>query len=76
MVAHIYPGGSAKVDQTNAGGGRWIVQHIVEQLTIRALLIKTVNQRLQFDTSDYQPVKPMSFQEAIKLLLDTPLPQH
>jgi hypothetical protein len=39
-------------------------------------MVKTVNQRLQFDTSDYQPVKAMSFQEAIKLLLDTPLPQH
>jgi hypothetical protein len=76
MVAHIYPGGTAKIDQTNAGGDRWMVQHIVEQLTIRALMVKTVNQRLQFDTSDYQPVKAMSFQEAIKLLLDTPLPQH
>jgi len=76
MVAHIYPGGSAKVDQTNAMGQRWIVHHIVEQLTIRALLVKTVNQHLQFDTSDYQAVKAMSFQEAIKTLLDTPLPQH
>jgi hypothetical protein len=76
MVAHIYPGGTAKVDQVNAVGQRWIVRHIVEQLTIRALLVKTVNQRLQFDTSEYQPVKPMTFQEAIKILLDTPLPQH
>jgi hypothetical protein len=76
MVAHLYPGGTAKVDQVNAGGDRWIVRHIIEQLTIRALLVKTVNQRLQFDTSDYEPVKPMSFQEAIKMLLDTPLPQR
>ena len=29
MVAHIYPGGTAKVDQVNAGGDRWIVKHIV-----------------------------------------------
>ncbi|HKO19360.1 MAG TPA: hypothetical protein VJU82_10790 [Acidobacteriaceae bacterium] len=76
MVAHIYAGGTAKVDQANAIGQRWIVRHIVEQLTIRALLVKTVNQRLQFDTSDYQAVKAMNFQEAIKMLLDTPLPQH
>lgn len=76
MVAHIYPGGTAKVDQVDADGQRWIVQHIVEQLTVRALMVKTVNQRLQFDTSDYQPVKPMSAQEAVKLLLDTPLSQH
>jgi hypothetical protein len=76
MVAHIYPGGRVKVDQTDAGGERWIVKHIEEQLTIRALLFKTVNQRLQFDTAEYQPVKAMSFQEAIKMLLDTPLPPH
>lgn len=76
MVAHIYPGGSAKADQTDAGGERWIVKHIEEQLTIRALLFKTVNQRLQFDTADYQAVRAMSFQDAIKILLDTPLPQH
>jgi len=76
MVAHIYPGGTAKADQVNAGGQRWIVQHITEQITVRALLVKTVNQRLQFDTSEYQPVKSMSVPEAVKMLLDTPLPQH
>jgi len=76
MVAHIYPGGTAKVDQVNAGGQRWIVQHIVEQITVRALMVKTINQRVQFDTSDYQVVKAMSVQEAVKLLLDTPLPQR
>lgn len=76
MVAHLYPGGTAKVDQTDASGDRWVVQHIVEQLTVRALLVKTVNQRLQFDTSEYQAVKRMSVPEAVKLLLDTPLPQH
>jgi hypothetical protein len=74
MVAHLYPGATAKVDQVNAGGERWIVQHIVEQLTLRALIVKTVNQRLQFDTSDYRQVKPMSMPDAVKLLLDTPLP--
>ena len=76
MVAHLYPGGTAKVDQTNAAGERWIVQHIVEQISLRALLLKSMNQRLQFDTSDYQQISPMSVPEAIKLLLDTPLPPH
>jgi hypothetical protein len=76
MVAHLYPGGTAKVDQTSASGQRWIVSHAVEQLSLRALMLKSINQRLQFDTSDYQPVKPMPVPEAVKLLLDTPLPQH
>lgn len=76
MVAHIYPGGTTKIDQVNAAGNRWIVQHIVEKITVRALMVKTINQRLQFDTADYQPVKSMSVPEAVKLLLDTPLPQR
>ena len=76
MVAHIYPGGTVKLQQTNAVGQRWIVEHIVEQLTLRALMVKNVKQRLVFDAADFQPVKAMSYQQAIKILLDTPLPSH
>ena len=74
MLAHIYPGGKVHLEQTNAGGERWIVEHIVENLTVRAVMVKTVRQRLVFDTSSFQTVKPMSYQDAIKLLLETPLP--
>ena len=74
MVAHLYPGGTITLQQINAGGERWIVEHIVEQLTVRALMVKNVKQRLIFDTSDYHPVAPMTYQQAIKALLDTPLP--
>lgn len=76
MVAHLYPGGTTKVDQVNATGNRWVVQHILEKISVRALMVKTINQRLQFDTGEYQTVKPMTVSEAVKLLLDTPLPQH
>jgi len=76
MVAHLYPGGTTKVDQVNAAGNRWVVQHIVEKISVRALMVKTINQRLQFDTGEYQPVKSMTVSEAVKLLLDTPLPRH
>ena len=73
MVAHIYPGGKVMLEQTNAGGQRWIVQHVVEQVTLRALIVKSVKQQLVFDTSDFQQIKPMSYQEAIKVLLNTPV---
>jgi hypothetical protein len=76
MVAHIYPGGTVTLQQTNAAGQRWIVEHIVEQLTLRALMVKNVKQRLVYDTAEFQPVKAMSYQQAIKILLDTPLPLH
>lgn len=76
MVAHIYPGGTVTLHQRNVGGERWIVEHIVEQLTLRALMVKNVKQRLVFDTADFQPVASMSYQQAIKMLLDTQLPSH
>jgi hypothetical protein len=76
LVAHLYPGGKVLVQQTNVAGDRWIVEHIDEQITLRALMVKTVKQRLVYDTFNYQPVPPMSYQQAIKVLLDTPLPNH
>lgn len=76
MLAHLYPGGTVALDQTGVAGERWIVEHVVEQLTVRALMVKTVKQRLVFDTSEYKQEPAMSYQEAIKLLLATPLPQH
>jgi hypothetical protein len=76
MVAHIYPGGTVRLQQTNAGGQRWIVEHIVEQLTLRALMVKNVKQSLVFDTADFRPMPAMKYQQAVKMLLDTPLPSH
>lgn len=76
MVAHIYPGGTVTVEQANVSGERWVVSHIVEQLTLRALMVKTVRQRLVFDTASYQEVPAMTYQQAVKMLLDTPLPAH
>jgi len=76
MIAHIYPGGTVTVEQTRVGDKRWIVNHIVEQLTVRALMVKNVKQRLVFDTWDVQQVDSMSYKQAIRILLDTPLPAH
>lgn len=74
LLAHIYPGGTAMLQQTNAGGQRWVMEHIVEQLSLQALLVKNVKQRLVSDATGFQPVSPMGYQQAIKILLDTPLP--
>lgn len=76
FLAHVYPGGTVTLDQTNAGGERWIVSHMGEQFTVRALVFKSVRQQTTSDTSDYQAVPAMPYQQAIKLLLDTPLPQR
>lgn len=75
FVAHVYPGGTVTLDQINAGGDRWIVRHFEEQFTVRALLVKSVRQQTLSDTSDYQTVAAMPYQQAIKTLLATPLPR-
>lgn len=74
ILAHIYPGGTVTLQQTNTGGQRWIMDHVVEQFAMQALMVKSVKQRFVSDAADFQAVSPMGYQQAIKALLDTPLP--
>ncbi len=76
MLAHIYPGGTIAMTQANPAGDRWIVNHIVYQFNARALMVKSVKQHSTFDASGFQSVPDMTYQQAIKTLLDTPLPTH
>lgn len=76
VVAHLYPGGTVSLEQTRVTGDRWIAEHVVEHLVVRALMVKTIRQKLVYDTYNYQPVPAMSYQQAIKILLDTPLPTN
>jgi hypothetical protein len=75
MLAHIYPGGKLALNQTEAGGGRWIFTNFSMELTVRALMVKTLNVKSHVEASNYQTVAAMSYQDAIHLLLDTPLPE-
>jgi hypothetical protein len=75
MLAHIYPGGKLTLDQTSAGGDRWIFTHFSMTMNVRALMVKSLNLHSNVETSAYQTLPgPMSYQDAIHLLLDTPLP--
>jgi hypothetical protein len=77
MLAHIYPGGKVSVEQTEAAAGRWSYTHFSEEVSVRAVMVKTLNVRTQIDASGFQVLPgPMSYQEAVKMLLDTPLPGH
>ncbi len=74
MLAHIYPGGKLQMDQTDAGGNRWIFTDFSMQLSVRALMVKNVNVHSRATASGFQTLGPMSYQDAIHLLLATPLP--
>jgi hypothetical protein len=75
MLAHIYPGGKLMVEQADSGEGRWVFTNFTEQLTVRALMVKTVNIKTNVETSDFKPINEMSYQDAIRVLLNTPLPK-
>ncbi|GAC1418571.1 MAG: hypothetical protein NVSMB62_10440 [Acidobacteriaceae bacterium] len=76
VVAHLFPGGTVSLEQTRVTEDRWIAQHVVEHLVVRALMVKTIRQKLVYDTYDYQVVPAMTYQQAIKTLLETSLPAH
>jgi len=77
MLAHIYPGGKLMLEQTDAGGQRWIFTHFTQQVTVRALMVKTLNIHSNVEAQDFQAMSPtMTYQEAVKILLNTPLPTH
>jgi hypothetical protein len=76
MLAHIYPGGKVVMDQTGVGDNRWIFTDFSMELSVRALMVKKLDIHSSAKTSNYQKLGPMSYQDAIHLLLATPLPEH
>lgn len=75
MLAHIYPGGKLVYEQADAGDGRWIYSHFTERISIRALMVKSLNISTDIDASNFQHVPSMSYQDAVRVLLNTPLPR-
>jgi hypothetical protein len=74
MVAHIYPGGRVSLEQTNAGQQHWIFSHFVEHVTVRALMVKTLHENTEINSTDFRMVPSMSYQDAIRTLLEEPHP--
>jgi hypothetical protein len=74
MIAHIYPGGTLSLEQADAGNGRWTFTRFIEHISVRALMIKPLNINTQVEATGFQPIQPMSYQDAVRLLLSTPLP--
>jgi hypothetical protein len=74
MLAHIYPGGKLSLEQTDAGGNRWIYTHFTQKVSVRALMVKTLNVHTNIDADAYQILPEIGYQDAIRMLLKTPLP--
>lgn len=76
MLAHIYPGGHLTLDQEPASDDRWIFTHFKERISVRALMVKTINIQADINAWNFRPVAAMSYQDAIRELLNTPLPKQ
>ena len=74
MLARIAPGGQLSIEQVGLSDDRWIFSHFAERLTLRALMVKTMKENSNIDASNFTRVPAVSYQEAIKALLATPLP--
>jgi hypothetical protein len=75
IVARIAPGGTIELEQTNAGSDRWVYSHLVENLSIRAMLVKTIPENTRMTATDFHLLPaPITFQEAVHQLLSAPIP--
>ncbi len=54
MLAHIYPGGKVDLEQTAASGPRWNMTQFHEQVTVKALMVKTLKVHAEGETYDFQ----------------------
>ena len=74
VLAHINPGGHVAIEQVEAADGRrWIFSRFDEDITLRALMVKTIHEQQRVEASGFTQVPALSYQEAVKLLLATPL---
>ena len=75
IVARIAPGGTIEFEQMNAGGNRWVYSHLAENFSVRAMLVKTIPENTRMNASDFHLLSaPITFQEAVHQLLNTPIP--
>jgi hypothetical protein len=74
VLAHIFPGGKFVLEQQPVGDGRWIVDRFVEHVTVRAMMVKTIKEDTDLVAYAFAAIPSMDYQEAIHLLLTTPLP--
>jgi hypothetical protein len=75
VVAHIYPGGQMEFEQTCVDGTRWVFSHLDEDLTVREVMLRTVNDKAKMSAWKFQLLPaPISVQDAVRTLLAEHIP--
>lgn len=75
VLAKIYPGGELLFEQTQVVPDRWLFTHFAEHLTIRAMMVKVMKENSELSGTQHTEIPTMNYQDAIHLLLSTPLPK-
>ncbi len=74
VLARVKEGGTVELDQRRASDRRWLYAHLVERLSIREVLIHTVEEDVEMTASDVEALPgPLSYREAIGRLLAIPV---
>lgn len=75
VLARIYPGGHIEFEQTFVDGKRWAYSHLNEDLTLREVMLHTVNDKTQMTAWNFQLLPaPVSVQDAVRTLLAEHIP--
>ncbi len=70
VVARIYPGGHMEFEQTLIEGKRWAYSHLDMNITVREVMLRTVNEKTKVSAWNFQLLpSPLSFQDAVHELL-------
>lgn len=75
LVARIYPGGHVEFEQTQVEGKRWIYSHLDVNVTVREIMLHTVNDKTKMSTWNFELLPaPVSYQDAVHALLALNIP--
>lgn len=76
LIARIYAGGKLELDQKDFGNGLWTYSRLTMDLNVREVLVHTVKVKSLFEATNMQQMpSALTWQDAIRVLLDTPLPK-
>ena len=75
VIARVYPGGTVEFEQTCVDGKTWVSSHLAENVTLREMMLRTVNNKTNMSAWDFEVLPAgLSYREAVHSLLDMPVP--
>ena len=73
LFARLYPGGTVTVEQAALPDNRFIITHFIDDITLRAMMVKTIKVHSDISAFGFAPIGELTYQQAIRALLASPL---